>query len=211
MAFQSTKIIELGSCAFRQPKAYHSHCRFIHGYKLYAKFSFSATTLDENHWVVDFGSLKGLKKILQEQFDHTTCIAADDPALPAFEELVKQGVCDLRVMTSGTGIERIAEWCYNAANKFVSGMTDNRARCIQVEVFEHENNSAIYNGTSDDELKKPVVKDVIKVEIDQPVSNKKDTNITRPPFKTSPKKPDRPLFPKKQTNKWIDPKGTWGI
>ena len=202
MAFQSTKIIELGSCAFRQPRAYHSHCRFVHGYRLYAKFWFTAKTLDENHWVVDFGGLKGLKKILQEQFDHTTCIAADDPALPAFRELVEQGVCDLRVMPDGTGIERIAEWCYSTANKFVYGMTDNRSRCIRVEVFEHENNSAIFDGEEDE-------KEVIKVKVDQPVSNKKDTGITKPPFKPSQKKTDRPLFPKKQTNKWIDKDATW--
>ena len=60
MSFNSTKIIELGSCAFRQPRA-KSHCRFIHGYRLVAKFWFSCNELDENNWVVDFGSLKGLK------------------------------------------------------------------------------------------------------------------------------------------------------
>ena len=57
MSFTSTKIIELGSCAFRQPKA-ESHCRFIHGYRLTAKFWFGANQLDKNNWVVDFGSLK---------------------------------------------------------------------------------------------------------------------------------------------------------
>jgi 6-pyruvoyltetrahydropterin/6-carboxytetrahydropterin synthase len=224
MAFQSTKIIELGSCAFRQPKAYHSHCRFVHGYKLSAKFWFSASSLDENHWVVDFGGLKGLKKILQDQFDHTTCIAADDPALPAFKELVEKGACDLRVMPSGTGVERIAEWCYSAANKFVSGMTDNRAKCTRVEVFEHENNSAIYESrdltksgsaymeekADEIEAGMTIIDETIKIDVEKPVSNKKDANITRPPFKPSQKK-SQPLFPKKQTNKWINPDSTWGL
>ena len=143
--FQSTKILELGSCAFRQPRAQHSHCRFIHGYKLSAKFWFDAKELDIHNWVFDFGGLKDFKKILRDQFDHTTCIAADDPALPVFEELVKQDACDLRVMPNGTGIERIAEWCYFAANKYVAGLTENRCWCSKVEVFEHENNSAIYS------------------------------------------------------------------
>jgi 6-pyruvoyltetrahydropterin/6-carboxytetrahydropterin synthase len=142
--YQSTKVLELGSCAFRQPNASHSHCRFIHGYKLSAKFWFEAETLDKNHWVVDFGGLKGLKKILREQFDHTTCIAADDPAIPIFEKLVQADACDLRIMPSGTGIERIAEWCLKAANRYVAGITNNRCKCIKAEVFEHENNSAIY-------------------------------------------------------------------
>lgn len=142
--FESTKILELGSCAFRQPNASHSHCRFIHGYKLSAKFWFKASELDHNHWVVDFGSLKGLKNILKDQFDHTTCLAADDPTLPIFKQLVEQDACDLRIMEKGTGVERIAEWCFYAANKFVAGATDNRAMCTKVEVFEHENNSAIF-------------------------------------------------------------------
>ena len=69
--FKSTKIIELGSCAFRQPQA-KAHCQFLHGYRLTAKFWFEANELDENNWVVDFGALKGLKQLLEKQFDHTT-------------------------------------------------------------------------------------------------------------------------------------------
>ena len=53
---------------------------------LTAKFWFGANELDENNWVVDFGGLKGLKEKLKNQFDHTTCIAADDPALPIFQQ-----------------------------------------------------------------------------------------------------------------------------
>ena len=65
--FKSTKNIELGSCAFRQPQA-KSHCRFLHGYQLTAKFWFESDQLDENNWVVDFGALKGLKELLKNQF-----------------------------------------------------------------------------------------------------------------------------------------------
>lgn len=141
--FQSTKVIHLGSCAFRQPRA-TSHCRFVHGYRLSAKFWFEADELDINHWVLDFGGLKPLKKRLENQFDHTTCIAADDPVLPYFEQLVEQDACDLRIMPNGTGIERISEWCYRAANEFVNDSTGGRCRCVKVEVWEHDGNSAIY-------------------------------------------------------------------
>jgi len=144
MKFQSTKVIELGSCAFRQPKANHSHCRFLHGYRLTAKFWFSANELDENNWVVDFGGLKGLKEKLKNQFDHTTCIAADDPVLHVFKELEKAGACDLRVMSNGTGVERIAEWCYDTADFFIKAATNDRCWVEKVEVFEHEDNSAVF-------------------------------------------------------------------
>ena len=142
MNFKSTKIIELGSCAFRQPLA-TSHCKYLHGYRLTAKFWFGTDTLDGNNWVVDFGSLKSLKKILQDQFDHTTCISRTDPKLEEFERLHQAGVCDLRIM-DGVGIEKFAEYCCEVADHYVDELTDGRCKCIQVEVFEHENNSAIY-------------------------------------------------------------------
>lgn len=142
MSFKSTKIIELGSCAFRQPRA-DSHCKFLHGYRLVAKFWFSCKELDDNHWVVDFGGLKGLKSLLEKQFDHTTCIAYDDPALEEFKALHEMGICDLRVMPRGTGIERIAEWCTHEANKFILDFTNGRCQVDKVEVWEHEKNSAI--------------------------------------------------------------------
>jgi len=141
--FSSTKIIELGSCAFRQPQA-KSHCKFIHGYRLVGKFWFGANELDENNWVVDFGDLKNLKKKLEEHFDHTTVIAATDPAIRAFKSLHKDGIVDLRVMEDGVGIEKFAEYCWKVANEHVAQSTDGRCWCKKVEVFEHEKNSAIY-------------------------------------------------------------------
>jgi 6-pyruvoyltetrahydropterin/6-carboxytetrahydropterin synthase len=146
--FQSTKVIELGSCAFRQPNAFHSHCRYVHGYKLTAKFWFGCSELDNKNWAVDFAALKELKNILQNQFDHTLCIDAQDPLLPLFTQLHEAGGCDLRVMTQGVGIERTAEWCFEAADKHVRELTSNRCWVEQVEVFEHELNSAIYRPSS---------------------------------------------------------------
>ena len=143
MTFSSTKIIELGSCAFRQPQA-TSHCRFVHGYRLVGKFWFGANELDENNWVVDFGGLKELKKKLEYQFDHTTCIADNDPAIRAFQSLHDDGIVDLRVMEGGVGIEKFAEFCFKTADKHVKEITNNRCFAVRVEVFEHEKNSAIY-------------------------------------------------------------------
>ena len=141
--YRSTKVIELGSCAFRQPRA-ESHCRFIHGYQLYAKFWFECSELDSNNWVVDFGGLKDLKKILRGQFDHTTCISSDDPLMDDFLNLHERGGCDLRIMSDGIGIEKFAEWCYKQTNHFISKKTRKRCWLIKVEVFEHSSNSGIY-------------------------------------------------------------------
>ena len=137
MSFTSTKILELGSCAFRQPEA-DSHCRFLHGYRLTAKFWFSASQLDKNNWVVDFGSLGHLKKILKKQFDHTTVLDIDDPYIESFTGLNDAGVLDLRLM-DGVGIEKFAEFCYKTADEYVKEVTKGRCWCKKVEIFEHEN------------------------------------------------------------------------
>lgn len=141
--YQSTKIIELGSCAFRQWRATHSHCQFVHGYQLKAKFWFEADQLDEKNWVVDFAGLKGLKAILQEQFDHTLCVAKDDPLLFKFIALEQEGACQLRMM-DGVGIEKTAEWCFNAAKQYLKTIYGTRCRVSQVEVWEHADNSATF-------------------------------------------------------------------
>lgn len=141
--FTSTKIIPLGSCAFRQPYA-TSHCRYIHGYRLQAKFWFACNSLDKNNWVVDFGSLKPLKNILEEQFDHTTVVWVEDPDLQTFIELNKKNIIDLRIMKDGVGIEMFAKYCADKANEFVKNLTNNRCWVEKVEIWEHEQNSAVY-------------------------------------------------------------------
>lgn len=141
----STKIIELGSCAFRQWRAEGTHCRYVHGYRLMAKFWFGCSHLDHRNWAVNFGGLKEFKQILQHQFDHTLCIAADDPLLEQFKTLHEAGGCDLRIMDA-VGIEKTAEWCYNAAKTFLQQHPETKDRCWvnMVEVWEHEQNSGIY-------------------------------------------------------------------
>ena len=208
--FSSTKIIELGSCAFRQPQA-DSHCRFLHGYRLTAKFWFEADRLDQNNWVVDFGGLKGLKKLMKDQFDHTTCISRTDPKLEQFKRLRDEGVCDLRVM-DGVGIEKFAEYCYTVANEYVDELTDGRCKCVKVEVFEHENNSAIYTPFQTQKMSfTEKTTEEVAEEIATASDLKNDSkNVTQPPFKQGI---PAPVGNKKVTNQWIDPESTntWGI
>lgn len=139
----STKVIPLGSTAFRQWRA-KSHCRLLHGYRLTAKIYFYAENLDETNWIFDFGNCKEIKTILENQFDHTTCVAADDPELDMFKLMDDKDMIDLRIMENGVSIEKNSEWIFNTVNDYVKNKTNNRVSVIKVEVWEHEGNSAIY-------------------------------------------------------------------
>ena len=149
MGFQSTKVIELGSAAFRQWRADHSHCRFVHGYQLKAKFWFSADDLDDRNWVFDFGGMKELKSTLQGLFDHKLVVAADDPALDMFKSLENAGACELTVLEGGVGCERFAKLAREITDSFVADKSNGRVRCIKCEIFEHQDNSAVHEITYD--------------------------------------------------------------
>jgi len=148
--YQSTKVVELGSCAFRQWRATHSHCQYLHGYQLKAKLWFGCNELDERNWCVDFGGLKELKDHLKDTFDHTTTVAYDDPELATFKELNEKGLIQLRVFAKGVGIERVAEEVYSLANDFIKYHTKDRCWVEKVEVFEHEDNSATFSNCIDE-------------------------------------------------------------
>jgi len=132
------------SCAFRQWRA-KSHCNQIHGYSLGFQFIFEADTLDERNWVYDFGNTGWIKSYLEELFDHTTVVSADDPHLDNFKELDALGVCTLRILDS-VGCERFAEIVYTDICTTILEQTNGRVRLKSVEVFEHGANSAIYEG-----------------------------------------------------------------
>ena len=118
-AYTSSKQFELGSTAFRQWKADHSHCKFIHGYQLKTQLTFGCHSLDDKNWCVDFGGLDTLKQTLRNHFDHTLVVAGDDPALEAFTELNEKGIIQLRIMVEGVGVEKFAEYVFKTADSFV--------------------------------------------------------------------------------------------
>ena len=141
MTHTSSKLIELGSTAFRQPRA-DSHCRYIHGYQLRAEVTFACNELDKNNWVFDFGGLKDLKSIFNNQFDHTLVVAGDDPELDKLKGLHEAGIAQLRIMDGGVGIEKFAEWCFKTAETFVEEATEGRVWVEKVTVYEHDDNFA---------------------------------------------------------------------
>jgi 6-pyruvoyltetrahydropterin/6-carboxytetrahydropterin synthase len=146
MIYRSTKTYGTDrglSCCFRQWRATHSHCSLIHGYSLGFRFEFGAVQLDEKNWVVDFGNLGGLKKSLEEMFDHTTVVAEDDPQLFVFKNL-PTSMCDLRVVER-VGCESFAEIAFQIAVRELDSLgLSNRVKVLSVECMEHGSNSAIY-------------------------------------------------------------------
>tara|TARA_R110002012_G_scaffold36532_9_gene103066 strand:- start:1835 stop:2263 length:429 start_codon:yes stop_codon:yes gene_type:complete len=137
---ESTKVIPLGSTCFRQWKA-DSHCKYLHGYELSCKVWLrSSTGLDKRNWVFDFGGFKKIKSILEEYFDHKTCIAGDDPELKTFKKLDYYDIIQLRIFPDGVGIEKFAEFCHKTIDK----NTPENIIIQKVEVYEHSKNSATY-------------------------------------------------------------------
>tara|TARA_R110000744_G_scaffold253480_1_gene369092 strand:- start:130 stop:825 length:696 start_codon:yes stop_codon:yes gene_type:complete len=142
--YTSSKLIELGSAAFRQWRASHSHCKYLHGYQLKAKFTFGCKSLDDKNWCVDFGGLDDLKQALRDQFDHTTVVAGDDPELDTFKTLHEKNIIQLRIMDGGVGAERFAEWVFKTADTWVDEVTEGRCFVLNVTVTEHGDNWASY-------------------------------------------------------------------
>ena len=143
--YKSTKLFDGYSVAFRQWRAEHSHCKYLHGYAMKFKVTFIGQ-LDQLNWVCDFGSFKrnGIKDHMSYMFDHTTVVAADDPMLSHFKKLEKENLIQLRVIDD-VGCEKFAEYVCNFINNIVQKETNNRVRVLKVESFEGgTKNSAIY-------------------------------------------------------------------
>lgn len=140
---------ELGlSACFRQPRA-ESHCRFLHGYAMAVKLTFSTVCLDENGWVIDFGALKPVKAMITELFDHKMLIAADDPELDYIASLAGMGLADVIVLENGVGCERfaahIASTIHSNAVSWFGINVAARVSLDSVEVREHGGNSGIWS------------------------------------------------------------------
>jgi len=215
--FLSTKLIELGSTAFRQPNA-SSHCKQVHGYLLKAKVWLGCNELDENNWVFDFGGFKELKKTLEKTYDHKLVLSKDDPARSVFKELERYGAASIVTM-DGVGIEKFAEHVFNEVDTYVKFATKNRVWCEKVEVFEHEKNSAIYQKEEKREVveEKPVE---VKKDTEQPEQSSPEpapaaplhNPVTPVTPESKPSGPTPASFGNKVTTGWSNPFGgtSWG-
>lgn len=150
--YQSTKTYghDLGlSACFRQHRATHSHCSYLHGYALSFKFVFEAKTLDDKNWVQDFGGLKELKELLVNTFDHKLVVAYDDPQVDYIASLSGMGIADVLVLPA-VGCEAFAKIAFDFAKKILHRdqpdpwLQEPRVRVLSCECAEHGANSAIY-------------------------------------------------------------------
>ena len=154
--FTSTKeYVDAFPCAYRQWRADDKPgnipgCNKIHGYAFSMKFYFGANDLDARGWVVDYGGLKELKEVLQDQFDHTTLVSSDDPELDWYKEAEKRGIMKLTILPR-LGCEGLADMLY----KFVNGVyipdylgpgEAERLWCYKVCVRETHSNMAFREG-----------------------------------------------------------------
>jgi 6-pyruvoyltetrahydropterin/6-carboxytetrahydropterin synthase len=151
--FKSTKLFDGYSTCFRQWKAEGTHCKFLHGYAVSFRVWFEGQ-LDERNWVWDFGGMKRAKNNIEGKtpkdyfawlLDHTTVVAEDDPYLDLFKQMNSDGIIQLRILPA-VGCERFAEFLYGKINDFLFLETNGRVKAIKVEVYEHERNSASYEG-----------------------------------------------------------------
>lgn len=143
--FRSTKTYghEIGlSCCFRQHKA-DSHCRLLHGYALSISLEFAANELDVRNWVVDFGSLKPVKEMLENTFDHKLLVAEDDPFKDELCALAGLGLADV-IVVEKAGCEAFADLIFECVSQWLcdAGYSP-RCWLTKVEVREHGANSAI--------------------------------------------------------------------
>jgi 6-pyruvoyltetrahydropterin/6-carboxytetrahydropterin synthase len=145
MSFFSTKTYDHNeglSCVFRQWKADGTHCKMLHGYALSFSFVFGCTELDNRNWCMNFGGMKEIKEWLKYMFDHTLCVAEDDPELAIFKMLGEKNLVKLRIVPA-VGCEKTAEFVFNHVENWLEQFGD-RVWIESVEVKEHAGNSAKY-------------------------------------------------------------------
>jgi len=114
------------------------------------KFYFGTNDLDVRNWAMDYGGLKELKKILEDQFDHTLLVSEDDPHMDIYKELEKRKLAKLTILPK-LGCEGLSDQLY----KFVNGVyipdmlgqaEAERLWCFRVEVRETQANMAYREG-----------------------------------------------------------------
>lgn len=136
-------------CAYRQWRA-DSHCNLIHGYSFSIKVYFGTDHLDIRNWSADYGGLKELKNLLEDQFDHTLLVAEDDPEIATFKFLQEKNMAKLTILPN-LGCEALADQIY----KYINGVyipdywgpgESERLWCYRVEVRETQANMAFREG-----------------------------------------------------------------
>lgn len=149
--YVSTKTYrQIAPVAYRQWRA-GTHCDQIHGYALSFHLEFEADILDERNWVTDFGSVRTIKQLIEDLFDHKLLVASDDPHKDDLLKLGELGIASITEVEK-TGCEGIADWLYEYINTI--WLKENgyagRVWCSRVEVRETDSNMAYRQGHAED-------------------------------------------------------------
>lgn len=137
-----TKTYDNLKAAHRQWR-HSGHCSFVHGENWRLDITLRAEELDHQNFVYDFGALRPLRQKIDECFDHTLLLDADDPERAFFENMHAKKLADVRFLPS-SGAEGIAQWVFELVDEYISNDTAGRVRCVKVVVYEDMRNSATY-------------------------------------------------------------------
>jgi len=140
---ESCKRFEGFPCCHRQWR-HPGHCSHVHGYSRSFCFWFRATHLDACGFVVDFSSLKALRRRLERQFDHTFLVNSDDPLMAEWRRLDDVGALALRVMDN-VSMEASAELIWSWANELLRKRGGGRTCCWRAEARENASNAAFFS------------------------------------------------------------------
>lgn len=148
--YRVVKVFNGYPCAHRQWR-HDGHCSLIHGYQRRFVCVFEAEACDERGWVIDFGgfTMKSIRAMLDDNFDHTLLIAVDDPEAHVFEAH-DGGLWKLVVLPYGPGMEGTARHVLEWINDFISfehELQARKVRCVRVECWENEKNAGIWEVT----------------------------------------------------------------
>ena len=141
--FRSTKRFTGFSCCHRQP-AHKGHCKYLHGYSRAFYFVFECTELEpDTQFVMEFGGLKSVKAWLDDMFDHTCLINANDPELELFKQMDESDLIQLRVLPN-VSMEATAKFVAEHVQIMLNEQEGGRVIVYAVECRENDKNSAWY-------------------------------------------------------------------
>ena len=144
--YTSTKFFhEIGPCAYRNWQS-DTDCYLLHGYCRSFKFVFGCDQLDKQGFVVDFGGLKNVKRQLEDWFDHTVILQADDPLVHVFRQLEKAGHLKLQTFPLISS-EGLAEFVGEYVDGVIREKNNSRCWVISSQHIEAEKNSAIWTAS----------------------------------------------------------------
>ena len=126
----------------RQPR-HPGRCSRIHGHSWTITITFAGDELDENGFIVDFGELHYLSDWIDENLDHATVLASDDPRLDELQALAASGLLKIHLVDSAS-CEGIARHLFDVFSAMVSENTEGRVHIVSVELHEDSRNSALY-------------------------------------------------------------------